>query len=192
MLKSKICFTVFVLYEIIAVILLHCQKTCSAMFGGTFCNDSVFKYFLICAAVPMLAWVLGMWIHEIFFARRHRSFFHRASDVVSDVADGVKQHLGRAFDARDMDKYLAAAILFGIKKYSDRHPKMRNTIRNIIDGADGRAYSYDDTDDYEDEDMYANPAPHRATANKATRRTASVAPSKKARTSNSTRRRASR
>lgn len=189
MLKSKICFTVFVLYEIIAVILLHCQNTCNAMFSGTFCNDSVFKYFLICAAVPMLAWVLGIWIHEIFFARRRRSFLHRARDVMSDVSDGVKEHLGRAFDARDMDKYLAAAILFGIKKYSDRHPKMRNTIRNIIDGADGRGYAYDDADDYEDEDEYANPAPRRAAAAKSTRaRSASTAQSKKRPASNANRR----
>lgn len=151
MLKSKICFTVFVLYEIIAVILLHCPRTCDAMFSGTFCNDSVFKYFLICAAIPMLALVIGIWINEIFFARRHRSFMHRARDVMDDVADGVKKHLGRAFDARDMDKYLAAAILFGIKKYSDRHPQMRNTIRDIMDGADGRTTVYDDADDIDDD-----------------------------------------
>lgn len=151
MLKSKICFTVFVLYEIIAVILLHCPRTCDAMFSGAFCNDSVFKYFLICAAIPMLALVIGIWINEIFFARRHRSFMHRARDVMDDVADGVKKHLGRAFDARDMDKYLAAAILFGIKKYSDRHPQMRNTIRDIMDGADGRTTVYDDADDIDDD-----------------------------------------
>ncbi len=152
MLKSKICFTVFVLYEIIAVILLHCPRTCDAMFSGAFCNDSVFKYFLICAAIPLLAMVIGIWINEIFFAHRHRSFMHRARDVMDDVADGVKKHLGRTFDARDMDKYLAAAILFGIKKYSDRHPQMRNTIRGIIDGADGRGFSYDDDDDENDTD----------------------------------------
>ena len=151
MLKSKICFTVFILYEIIAVILLHCPRTCDAMFSGAFCNDSVFKYFLICAAIPMLALVIGIWINEIFFARRHRSFMHRARDVMDDVADGVKKHLGRAFDARDMDKYLAAAILFGIKKYSDKHPQMRNTIRDIMDGANGRNSSYDDADDTDDE-----------------------------------------
>lgn len=185
MLKSKICFTVFVLYEIIAVILLHCQNTCSAMFGGAFCADSVFKYFLICAAVPMLAMVLGMWIHEIFFARRRRSFFHRARDVMDDVADGVKKHLGRAFDVHDMDKYLAAAILFGIKKYSARHPQIRNTIRDIIDGTDIGAYSYEGAD----EDDYAAPVPRRATASKAMRnRTTSNAQTKKVRTSNTKRR----
>ena len=151
MLKSKICFTIFILYEIIAVILLHCPRTCDAIFSGMFCNDSVFKYFLICAAIPMLALVIGIWINEIFFARRHRSFMHHARDVVSDVADGVKKHLGRAFDARDMDKYLAAAILFGIKKYSDRHPQMRNIIRDIMDGADGRTTVYDDADDIDDD-----------------------------------------
>lgn len=163
MLKSKICFTVFVLYEIIAVILLHSSQTCYAMFGGTFCGDSVFKYFLICAAVPMLAMVLGMWIHEIFFARRRRSFFERARDVVSDVSQGVSKHLGRAFDAQDMDKYLAAAILFGIKKYSDRHPQMRRTIHDIINGTNIGSDDYDDADDYD------APAPRRSAATRTTR-----------------------
>lgn len=176
MLKSKILFTIFVLYEIIAVILLHCPRTCDAMFSGTFCNDSVFKYFLICAAIPMLAWVLWIWIDEIFFARRHRSFLNRARDVMDDVTDGVKKHLGRAFDARDMDKYLAAAILFGIKKYSAKHPQMRNTIRNIIDGTDGGNVSYgDDNDDddeyYDDDTEYTTQSSRRTNGGKSSSRT---------------------
>lgn len=184
MLKSKICFTVFVLYEVIAVILLHFPRTCDAMFSGTFCNDSVFKYFLICAAVPMLAMVLGMWIHEIFFARRRRSFFHRARDVASDVADGVTRHLGRAFDARDMDKYLAAAILFGIKKYVARHPQMRDAVHDIMNGAD---YEYDDSD----YDMAASSGAHAARPVRK-RSATSAAQSKKRSTARTTTRRTSR
>ena len=111
----------------------------------------------------MLAMVLGIWIHEIFFARRHRSFFERARDVASDVADGVSRHLGRAFDAHDMDKYLAAAILFGIKKYSDRHPQMRRAIHDIINGTNV------DSDDYADD--YDAPAPRQRAATRTTRAT---------------------
>lgn len=200
MLKSKIIFTVFVLYEIIAVLLLHCPRTCDAMFSGTFCNDSVFKYFLICAAIPLLALVIGIWINEIFYARRHRSFMHRARDVMDDVTDGVKKQLGRTFNARDMDKYLAAAILFGIKKYSDRHPQMRNTIRDIMDGADGRVNSYDDTDDTDDDfdddndDDYSAQSDRRAARGNTSRgrtqstRSGNSSSSKSRSTSNNTRR----
>jgi len=172
------------------------------MFSGAFCNDSVFKYFLICAAIPMLAMVIGIWINEIFFARRHRSFMHRARDVMDDVADGVKKHLGGKFDARDMDKYLAAAILFGIKKYSDRHPQMRNTIRGIIDGADGRAFSYDDEDDENDTDddydddnddddaHFARRSAPKATTRRTTSVRTSTTQTKSGRASNNTRRKA--
>ena len=46
-LKAKICLTVLTIYEIIAVILMHCARTCDAMFGTMFCDDHVFKYFII-------------------------------------------------------------------------------------------------------------------------------------------------
>lgn len=187
MLKSKICFTVFVLYEIIATTLLHYQNTCNAMFSGGFCSDGGFKYFLICAAVPMMALVLGMWIHEVFFARRRRSFFHRARDIIDDVAVGIKKHMGRAFDMHDMDKYLVAAILFGIKKYSARHPQMRDTIRDIIASGNTGAYLYDDADDIDD---YFVSRPD--TAPKAPRRRASVTQTKKPRAANTMGRRTAR
>lgn len=134
MIKSKICFTIFVLYEITAVILLHCSRTCDAIFSGAFCDDSGFKYFIVCAAIPLLLMVVWMWIHQIFFARRRFALMRHARDIMDDVSDGVKKHLGRTFDMHDIDKYLAAAILFGIKKYAAHHPQIRNTIRDIIEG----------------------------------------------------------
>ena len=45
-LKSKIGLTIFALYEIIAIMLLHCSRTCDAMFGTMFCDDHVFIYLL--------------------------------------------------------------------------------------------------------------------------------------------------
>lgn len=151
MLKSKIIFTIFVVYEIIAVVLLHCPRTCDAMFGAMFCDDHVFKYFLICAAVPLIVFLIWMWINEIFVARRRRrSFLHRARDVMTDVAENVATRARKTFNLsdvsrQDMDKYLAAAILFGLKKYSDHHPQLRNTVRDIINSANGK-YEYDDED----------------------------------------------
>lgn len=178
MLKSKIIFTIFVVYEIIAVILLHCPRTCDAMFGAMFCDDHVFKYFIFCAAVPLVAFLIWMWINEIFVARRRRrSLLHRARDVMSDVADSVKERAGKTFNLSnisraDMDKYLAAAILFGLKKYSDRHPQLRNTVRDIIDSANGR-YEYDDADDDTDDAEYDAPARSRASGASTRARSAS-------------------
>ena len=69
MLKAKIYLTIFTLYEIVAVLLLHFPRTCDAMFGAAFCNDHVLKYFIWCFAVPALVFLLAMWINEIFVAR---------------------------------------------------------------------------------------------------------------------------
>ena len=47
LLKSKICFTTLVIYEIVAVSMLHFQRICDAIFPTAFC-DSWYRYFLFC------------------------------------------------------------------------------------------------------------------------------------------------
>ena len=64
-LKSKIGLTILSLYEIAAVLLLHCPRTCDAMFGAAFCDDHIFKYFVACIAVPLLVFLIAMWIMDI-------------------------------------------------------------------------------------------------------------------------------
>lgn len=141
--KSKICFTVFVVYEIVAITLLHFQRTCDAMFTTGFC-DSDFKYFAGAVAVPLLAYLIWMWIREIIHARRRHRFIARAKHLVGNIASTVHEKLG-AVSSQDMERILTMAILFGIKKYSDRHPNLRYTIGEIIgvnQGAD-MDYEYD-------------------------------------------------
>lgn len=75
LLKFKICLTVFVLYEIVAVALLHSMRVCTSIFSSGFCTDSAFKYFLICAALPAVAFLIWIWIMEIVrTVHRRRSF----------------------------------------------------------------------------------------------------------------------
>ena len=141
--KSKVCFTVFVIYEIAAITLLHFQRTCDAMFSTGFC-DGDFKYFAGAVAVPLLAYLIWMWIREIVRARRRRHFIERAKHLVGNIATGVHEQLGNISGA-EMERILTMAILIGIKKYSDRHPNLRYTIGEIIGikGGDKMEYEYD-------------------------------------------------
>lgn len=141
--KSKLCFTVFVIYEIVAITLLHFQRTCDAMFSTGFC-DGDFKYFAGAVAVPLLVYLIWMWIREIVRARRRRHFIERAKHLVGNIATSVHEQLGNISGA-EMERILTMAILIGIKKYSDRHPNLRYTIGEIIGihGGDKMEYEYD-------------------------------------------------
>ena len=162
MLKLKIYSTVFVLYEILAVWLLHCPRTCTAMFGNTFCADSVFKYFIALFAIPAIVSLIVMWImHIIHAVRRRHSFFYRAQEAVEDVASSIKRTLKVSVSSKDIEKYIVAALAAGVKKYSDKNPELKKTFGNIIGAITGRPaeYAIDDEDDYEED---ARPAPRRA------------------------------
>lgn len=162
-LKSKICLTVFSLYEIIAIILLHCQRTCDAMFGSMFCDDHVFKYFIVCVAVPVIVFLILMWIMEIINGTRHRhSLFYKARHAVKDMASNIRDKVSENISPADFEKLLTAALVMGLKKYADRNPRARNIINEIMGGdyaefddAEYTEYS-DEYNDADDEDEYNN------------------------------------
>ncbi len=144
MLKLKIYSTVLVLYEIVAVMLLHCPRTCDALFSGRFCNDMVYKYFIVCFAVPAILSLIFMWVMHIIHAiRRRNSLLYRAQTAVEDVAHSMKKTIRESISNKDLQKYVVAAVLAGVKKYSDYHPNMKKAIDNVIgaiglsDAADG-------------------------------------------------------
>ncbi len=135
LLKLKICTTVLVAYEIIVVLLAHFRGSCNALFGGVFCNDHVFKYFILCFAIPAIVWLIGMWIVEIAHAnRRHHSFMYRAKSAVRDAAETVREKIHEHVSPADMEKLLAAALLLGIKKYVAKHPHHRREFKKVMDG----------------------------------------------------------
>lgn len=133
MLKLKICSTVWVLYEVIVVMMLHCPQTCEALLSGRFCMDSVYKYFVFCFAVPALIGLILMWIMSIVHAvRRRRSLLYRAESAVKDVAMSLQHKIRESISGPDLQKYIIGAVLAGVKKYSDYHPNMRRAIDGII------------------------------------------------------------
>ena len=136
LLKSKICLTVLAIYEMVAVSILHFQRICDAIFVVPFC-DSWYRYFLFCIIVPGLLLLALMWIREIIRAHRRRKFIRRAKNTISSVVSTVRGKLSEHIDVNDMEKIITAAVLVGIKKYSDRHPGLRNNVNHIIDYANG-------------------------------------------------------
>jgi len=152
-LKSKIYFTVFVIYEIVAGFLLHYPHTCDAMFGGTFCMSGLFKYFVGLVAVPLVVYLICMWIREIVLAyRRRHSIVFRAKNAVDDMWSSVKERVTNNISTEDIEKYLTAAVLIGIKKYVEKHPKAKNTLNNVIESLGGDTLTDDEEEEGADKD----------------------------------------
>lgn len=136
LLKSKICFTVIAIYEMVAVTFLHFQRLCDSIFPTAFC-DSWYRYFLFCVIVPLVAFLIGMWIHEIVRAHRRRRFIRRAKKTLNHVVTAVRGKVAEHIDFNDMEKVITAGVLYGIKKYADNHPGLRRNINKIMDMASG-------------------------------------------------------
>ena len=139
--KSKICFTVFVLYEIAAITVLHLKSTCSAMFGMNFCASD-FKYFAGAIAIPLLVYLIWMWIREIIRIRRRRHFIGLAKNVMTGITTSIHERL-KHISPNDLEQIIIVAILIGVKKYSMRHPGLRQTLDEILGTSYGADMEYD-------------------------------------------------
>lgn len=156
-LKSKICLTIVSLYEILVVILLQSQRFCDAMFGMHFCDANVFKYFIICFAVPMVVFLIVMWIMEIVDRIRHRhSLFYKATHAMKNIAENVKEKVSENVSAGDLEKLITAALMVGLKRYSDKSPHARKVLdeMNKVDVDYDEYDEEDDDEDYEDVRSY--------------------------------------
>lgn len=153
MLKLKICLTVFILYEIAAVLLLHFPTTCDAMFAYSFCADSVFKYFIACIAVPALAFLIAMWIFTIVKRIRRRSFVYRARAALGEFADDVRRDVAGNVNSADLQKYIAAAVIGGIGRYMSKNPRARQMFEDIVGAVRNGNVDYHDVNhgDYDSE-----------------------------------------
>lgn len=136
LLKSKICFTAFAIYEVVAVSALHFQRICDAIFSVPFCNGW-FRYFLFCVVVPLLVFLILMWIREIVRFRRRRRFIRRARNIVNGILTSIRGKISEHIDIADLERIVTAAVLVGIKKYADNHPNLRHHVNHVMDVANG-------------------------------------------------------
>ncbi len=167
-LKSKICLTIVSLYEILAVILLQSQRVCDAMFGVSFCDAHVFKYFIICFAVPMVVFLIVMWIMEIIDRVRHRhTLFYKATHAMKNIVTNVKDKVSENVSAGDLEKLITAALMVGLKRYADKSPHARKVLdeMNKVD-VDYDEYDDDEEDEADDEDYEEEIRSYRRQKNK--------------------------
>lgn len=151
-LKSKICLTIVALYEILVVILLQSQRVCDAMFGVSFCDAHVFKYFIICFAVPMIVFLIVMWIMEIIASVRHRhTLFYKATHAMKNIVTSVKDKVSENISAEDLEKVISAALMVGLKRYADKSPRARKVL-NEMNNVDVDYDEYDSDEEYEDDE----------------------------------------
>ncbi len=149
-LKSKIGLTILSLYEIAAVLLLHCPRTCDAMFGAAFCDDHIFKYFVACIAVPLLVFLIAMWIMDIIHRiRRRHSLLYKARHAVKNMASNIRDRVSESVSSGDVEKMISAALLIGLKKYSDRNPRARQILNEIAGRMDIDEYADVEYDEYD-------------------------------------------
>ncbi|MCQ2599213.1 MAG: hypothetical protein MJ187_02420 [Alphaproteobacteria bacterium] len=133
MLKLKTALTVVCLYEIITATFMHVSKTCNVVFGDVFCADSPFKYFVICIAVPLLVLIGIMWWRELIAKRRRKnSVLGRARYMIKDIAIMLRDRVAQNVSAVDLEKVLMAALVFGIRKYAEKHPQVRNAFEQMV------------------------------------------------------------
>ena len=108
--RFKVFTTIFLLYEFVAISVLHINRACVWLFGKNFCMVSDFKYFVCCVMVPVLIGLIIWWwpkkeqkydknylikfaVIMIFVAIRHlmrkypktRHFFDEVSDALSGI-----------------------------------------------------------------------------------------------------------
>lgn len=139
LLKPKIYITVLFVYEIIAVMLLHCQYMCTTMLGQTACHDW-FRYFAACIVIPGLVSLIWMWIDTIYHAY-HNRFFRRARGALIAVLDGLCDKLSGKISRTDIEHYITVASLYGIRHFMSRNPKFREMLHEIMpESADWELY----------------------------------------------------
>ena len=130
LLKPKIYITILFVYEVIAVMVLHCQTICTEMLGYTACNDW-FRYFAFCVVIPGIVGLIWMWVKTIIHAYRHR-FLRRARGALIDVLDGLRDKLADKISREDIEKYITVASLYGIRYYMAHNPRFREFLHEIV------------------------------------------------------------
>lgn len=147
-LKAKIGLTIASVYEILIVSLMQSQRVCDSMFGMHFCDANVFKYFIMCFAVPMVVFLIVMWIMEIVDGIRHRhTLFYKATHAMKNIAENVKDKVSETVSSGDLEKLITAALMVGLKRYADKSPN----ARRVLDEMNKTDVEYEEYDDAEEE-----------------------------------------
>ena len=109
--------------------------------------------------------LIVMWIMDIVdTARRRHSLLYKAKHAVKQMASNIHDRVSEHISSKDMEKMVTAALVMGLKKYSERNPRARRVLNGIMND-DIEAVEYDEYySDADDEEILP-----RASKNKKTK-----------------------
>lgn len=124
--KIKIYVTILLLYEFIILTILQMPDWCITVFNLNFCNMS-FAYLLMCVIIPSLFCLLGWWWPEI------SGLFCKKCQCEMPEDKPIRDMLKDIISKQDIEKFITAAVIMGIQKFTATHPKAKETFSNILD-----------------------------------------------------------
>lgn len=126
--KLKIFITVLFIYEFIVITILQIPRYCISVFNLNFCEYGTFKYFLLCVACPILFGIFIWWIPDIvkLFCKHNCVEEQPKPETIHDV-------LSEIISSKDIERFITAAIVMGIQKFTQTHPKTTAVFDNILD-----------------------------------------------------------
>ena len=126
--KIKTFITLIVLYEFAMLTILQVPDYCSAFFYDAFCYVGNFKYFLLCIMLPVLIALFVWWTPDIV-----RHLCPNKCMVKTDQENNVKDVLREIVSKTDIEKLITAAIIMGVQKFAQTHPKTTEVFDSILD-----------------------------------------------------------
>lgn len=125
--KFKIFVTVFVLYEFAILTILQVYNYCVGIFNVNFCDIGVFKYFLMCIMLPGLVALFIWWMPNIA-----RAVCQRCETLPIKPVDTLHDMLQEIISAKDIERFITAAIIMGVQKFAQTHPKTQTVFDEIV------------------------------------------------------------
>lgn len=124
--KTKIFITIFLLYEFVILTILQIPEYCIRFFNYNFCEYSSLKYFLMCIMLPVLVSLFVWWLPEISSLFCKNKCEPRKPETIKDIVREI-------VSIKDIERLITTAIIMGIQKFVNNHPKTTETFENILD-----------------------------------------------------------
>lgn len=127
--RFKIFITIFILYEFVMLTILQIPSFCINTFNLSFCEYGAFKYFLMCIMLPILFSIFVWWAPDIA-----KLFCSKSCEVAPpQPKETLRDILQEIISKQDIERLITTAIIMGVQKFAQKHPKTQTVFGNILD-----------------------------------------------------------
>ena len=116
--KFKIITTVFVIYEFLAIMILHRQSYCSIFFELNFCDYGAYRSFFMCLMVPVLISEILWWLSDISC--------RKSCDTENEVTPDNTITRG------DIEYFVSSLLLIILQHFFKKHKKTESVFLDIL------------------------------------------------------------